>query len=72
MHVTVSIILIFLLIFVNGFFSASEVALLLANEQKLEQDLLNGKTRAKKVLKFKKIPSTFYQLFRLVQLLSDL
>lgn len=53
------IFLIILLILLNGIFAASEVSLISLNQTKLENDVNEGKKRAKKILKFVEKPTTF-------------
>ncbi len=53
------IILVFVLIFINGFFSMGEIAILTLNNNKIEKMASDGHKKAKQVLKFTENSSKF-------------
>ena len=55
----IQIILLFLLIFLNGVFAASEIAFLSVNKTKLNLDIKQGNKKAIKVKKLIDNPSSF-------------
>lgn len=55
----IQILLIFLVIFLNGVFASSEIALVSANRNKVELDAKRGNKRANKLLKFINNPTRF-------------
>ena len=50
--ITLRILLVFLLIFINGFFSMSEIALITLNDNKMEKLAADGNKKAKKITAF--------------------
>ena len=53
------VILLFVLIIINGFFSCAEIAVIQIGEGKLKKLSEEGNQKAKRLLKFKEDPSRF-------------
>ncbi len=57
--VWIDILIILILVFINGFFSASEMAIVTLNDAKLKKEAADGNKAAKKILHFVSNPSAF-------------
>lgn len=55
----IDIIIILLLVFINGFFSASEMAIVTLNDAKIKKEAADGNKAARKILHFISNPSAF-------------
>ncbi|MDO5732486.1 MAG: hemolysin family protein [Eubacteriales bacterium] len=58
-NIWIDILIIFILILINGFFSASEMAIVTLNDAKVKKEADEGNKTAKKILKFIANPSHF-------------
>jgi putative hemolysin len=57
--IILKVLLVFILIFVNGFFSMSEIAIITLNDNKIEKMANDGNKKAKKIMKFTDNSSKF-------------
>lgn len=57
--IVLKVILVFVLIFINGFFSMSEIAIITLNDNKIEKMAHDGNKKAAKILKFTENSSKF-------------
>lgn len=71
-HLPVQIILIVILIFINAFFAASEIAVISLSDKKIKRLSEDGNKRATQLLKLTALPSSFLAVIQVGVTLSEL